>query len=337
MDVKEDAMRVLHIREFDPRSIERNTREAIYLEVTSTPGGMPIRQTVLVIGGAEPGPVLLVSGGVHGDEYEGPLAITRLFHELEPADIKGTFVGLVVANVPAFEAATRCSPIDGLNLARVFPGRVDGSVTQQIAYWMGERLIGRADYYIDLHSSGSDMEMVQLAGYTLGDGPVAETRRRMAEAFRAQVTWAHTDQSTGRTLSYAIEHDIPAIYTECPASRRVSIPDMEAYQRGVRNVLRELGMLEGALEGSPSPYYFRGVGNTDTALPVSQSGYFIPRAELLEWVEQGDLLGAVYDLAGNVLEEVRAPTAGYVGLRQLLPTINAGDTVFMLAERFESK
>jgi len=329
-------MRALHIRDFDSRAVERNTKEALQLEVTSTPGGMPIRQTVLVIGGAEPGPVLLVSGGVHGDEYEGPLTITRLFHELQPADIKGTFVGLVVTNVPAFEAATRCSPIDGLNLARVFPGDVNGSVTMQIAHWMGEQLIGKADFYIDLHSSGSDMEMVQLAGYTLGDGPVAETRRRMAEAFRAQVTWAHTDQAAGRTLSYAMEHDIPAIYTECPASRRVSIPDVEVYQRGVRNVLRELGMLDGELEGEPSPYYFCGVGNTDTALPVSRSGYFIPAVELLEWVEANDLLGAVYDLAGNVLEEIRAPSAGYVGLRQLLPTINAGDTVFMLAERFEA-
>jgi predicted deacylase len=159
----------------------------------------------------------------------------------------------------------------------------------------------------------------------------------MAEAFRAQVTWVHTDQASGRTLSYAMEHGIPAIYTECPASRRVSLPDVDVYQRGVRNVLRELGMMEGELEGEPSPYYLCGVGNTDTALSVSRSGYFIPTVDLLNWVEEGDLLGTVYDLAGNVLEEIHSPSAGYVGLRQLLPTINAGDTVFMLAGRFESK
>ena len=330
-------MRTLQIRDFDPRGIERNTKEALYLQVTTTPGGMPIRQTVLVIGGAKAGPVLLVSGGVHGDEYEGPLAITRLFHELEPADITGTFVGLVVANVPAFDSATRCSPIDGLNLARVFPGDANGSITRQLAYWMGQRLIGRADYYIDLHSSGSDMEMAQMVGYTLGSGPVAETRKRMAEAFRAQVTWAHTDQASGRTLSYAIEHDIPAIYTECPASRRVSLPDTDIYQRGVRNVMRELKMLEGDLEGSPSSYYLTGLGNTDSALSVSRSGYFIPIPELLDWVEEGDLIGTVSDLAGNVLEEVRSPSTGYVGLRQLLPMINAGDTVFMLAGKYEER
>ena len=327
-------MRIMHIQEFDPREIERSTKEALYLDVTLTPGGMPIRQTVLVVGGTEPGPVLVVSGGVHGDEFEGPLTITRLFKELEPAVIQGTFVGLVVANVPAFEAATRCSLIDGLNLARVFPGDPNGSVTQQIAYWMGERLIRRADYYIDLHSSGSDMEMVQLCGYTiLGSASVAEVSKRMAEAFHAQVVWAHPDQGPGRTTSLALEHDVPSIYTECPASRCVSLPDVRVYQRGVRNVMRVVGMLDGDLEGEPSPYYFFGSGNIDVAIAVTKSGYFLPEQKLLNWVEIGDLLGTVYDLAGNVLEEIRAPMAGYVGLRQLLPTVHAGKVVFLLAEK----
>ena len=330
-------MRSISIQEFDPRAVEPNTKEALYLNITTTPGGMPIRQTVLVVGGKEPGPVLVVSGGVHGDEYEGPLTIMRLFKELEPTDIKGTFVGVVVANVPAFETATRCSPIDGLNLARVFPGDPNGSVTQQIAYWMGERLIGRADFYIDLHSSGSDGEMVQLCGYTLAEGPVAELRKRVAEAFHAEVVWAHPDhpdQGLGRTLSYALDHDIPAVYTESPVQRRVSLPDVEAYKRGVRNAMNVLGMLGGELEGEPSRYYLYGSGDADEGIAVTQSGYWIPEKKLLDRVEAGDVLGTVYDLAGNVLEELRAPSVGYVGYRKLLPTIHAGDVVFMLATKY---
>ena len=327
----DEKTRVMDIREFDPREIARDTKEALYLDVTLTSAGMPIRQTLLVIGGTEPGPVLVASGGVHGDEFEGPLTITRLFKELEPEQVQGTFVGLVVANVPAFEAATRCSPIDGLNLARVFPGDPNGSVTRQIAYWMGERLIRRADFYIDLHSSGSDSEMVQLCGYTTaGTESVAEMNRRMAEAFHAEVVWAHPGIAPGRTLTLAMEHDIPALYTECPSSRRVSLPDVEVYQRGVRNVMRVAGLLDGDLEGEPSRFSLFGSGNTDVAISVTKSGYFLPERKLLDWVEIDDLMGTVYDLAGNVLEEIRARTAGYVGLRRLLPTVNAGQVVFML-------
>jgi len=105
--------------------------------------------------------------------------------------------------------------------------------------------------------------------------------------------------------------------------------------RGVRNVMRVAGMLADDLEGEPSPYYLHGPGNTDVSLPVTQSGFFIPDCELLDWVEAGDVLGRVYDLAGNVLEEILAPTAGYIGLRQMLPTIHAGKFVFMLGDKFE--
>jgi predicted deacylase len=116
----------------------------------------------------------------------------------------------------------------------------------------------------------------------------------------------------------------------------VSLADVEVYQRGVRNVMRVVGMLDGDLEGQPSRHYLFGSGNTDAAITVTRSGYFLPERKLLDWVENGDLLGSVYDLAGNVLEELRAPTAGFVGLRQLLPTVNAGQVVFMLGEQYEN-
>jgi len=327
-------MRSVDIRQFDPRAVARGTKESLYLEITQTPAGMPVRQTALVVGGQKPGPVLVVSGGVHGDEYEGPLTVMRLFKALEPASLAGTFVGITVANVPAFEAAARVSSMDGKNLARVFPGDPKGSVTQQIAYWMGERLIGKADFYADLHSSGSDMEMPTLCGYQVGSGPAAELRKRASEAFRAPVCWAHPGQSAGRTLSYAEDHGIPAIYTECPSSRSVHLAEAAIYQRGMRNVMRLLGMIGGEMEAQPSQYYLYGEGDTDDAIAATKSGYFLAERQLLEWVQPGDVLAKVYDLAGNVLEELRSPAAGYLVMRQLLPTVHAGSIVLMLADRY---
>ncbi len=327
-------MRSVDIRQFDPRAIPRDTKEALYLEITQTPAGMPIRQTALVVGGHKPGPLMIVSGGVHGDEYEGPLTVMRLFQELQPAALTGAFVGITVANVPAFEAATRVSSIDGKNLARVFPGDPNGSVTQQIAYWMGEQLIGKADFYIDLHSSGSDMEMVTLCGYNTGTGPVAELRKRASEVFHAPVCWAHPGQAAGRTLSYALDHNIPAIYTECPASRSVDLKDVAIYQRGVRNVMRMMGNLGGEMEGERSAIYLYGNGDTDDAITATKSGFFLAERPLMAWVQPGELLAKIYDLAGNVLEELRSPAAAYLVMRQLLPTVHAGSVCLMLADKY---
>ena len=326
-------MKILNINK-----IKINTKDVFTQQISKTAGGSPINLTLLVIKGKKKGPVLVVSGGVHGDEYEGPLTIMNLYKELQIEDIYGTFIGLVVANVPAFESGTRCSPIDGLNLARIFPGNINGSITEKIAFWMGESLIKQADYYIDLHSSGSDMEMPQMCGYVIRDKTnKAFFSKKMAEVFNAKVTWAHGDSGEGRTLSFARDRDIPSIYTECPASRNVALEDTVAYLRGVKNVMKLTNMIKGEYEGQPSKIYLKGDGNTDKSIKATTSGFFIPNVQILEYVKKNTVLGKIMDLTGEVIVEIKSPVDGIIGLRRLLPTVNSGDNIFLLADKISDE
>ena len=323
------------MEKFNIKNIKLNTKKVFYIEICKTPGGSPIILTLLVVKGRKKGPTLVVSGGVHGDEYEGPLTIIKLYQELKIKNINGTFVGLVVANVPAFEAASRCSPIDGLNLARIFPGKSNGSVTEMIAFWIGDSLIKNSDYYIDLHSSGSDMEMPQMCGFIISDkSQKAFFSKKMAEAFNATVTWAHKDSGEGRTLSFARDHDIPSIYTECPASRNVDLEDTDAYLIGTKNIMKLTKMIKGDFDGQPSKYYLSGDGNTDNSVKSTTSGFFIPSVKILEKVKKNMVLGVIMNLAGEIIEEIKSPNDGYIVLRRLLPTVHSGDNIFLIAERF---
>src|SRR5437899_3042027 len=98
----------------------------VEVEACRSLAGPPIPWTLLVARGARPGKTLLVTAGVHGDEYEGMEAIRRLFAGLDPAEMVGAVVGLPVVNVPAYHAITR-EGADGLNMARIFPGDPAGS------------------------------------------------------------------------------------------------------------------------------------------------------------------------------------------------------------------
>ena len=78
-----------------------------------------------------------------------------------------------------------------------------------------------------------------MCGYVIRDrSKKAYFSKKMAEVFNAKVTWVHGDSGEGRTLSFARDHDIPSIYTECPASRNVALEDAAAYLRGVKNVMK---------------------------------------------------------------------------------------------------
>ncbi len=85
------------------------------------------------------GPTVILEGGNHGDEYEGPIAICELVRQLDPGEIQGRLILMPANNVHAVVAGTRTSPVDGLNFNRTFPGDPQGSITQQIADVMANR------------------------------------------------------------------------------------------------------------------------------------------------------------------------------------------------------
>src|SRR5947209_7577025 len=85
-----------------------------------------------VLAGRGEGPHLLITGGVHGDEFEPMAAVRRLLREIDPARLRGRITFVPVVNEPAFERGRRTAE-DGLDLARTCPGRDDGSMTERIA------------------------------------------------------------------------------------------------------------------------------------------------------------------------------------------------------------
>ena len=94
-----------------------------YSRNTSAWGIIPIPIAVIRNGD---GPTVLLTAGNHGDEYEGQIALNNLIRNLEPRHLKGRVIILPALNFPAALAGRRVSPIDGLNLNRVFPGDPTG-------------------------------------------------------------------------------------------------------------------------------------------------------------------------------------------------------------------
>src|SRR4030081_416724 len=103
------------------------------------------------------GPSVLMQAGNHGDEWEGQIGLGNLLRSIEPTDIKGRLVILPSAHFPAAMAGQRTSPIDDGNLNRSFPGNADGTITQQIAYWIEHALLPGFDYISASPPGGSSL------------------------------------------------------------------------------------------------------------------------------------------------------------------------------------
>jgi predicted deacylase len=298
----------------------------------TTPAGPEIQIPVLVVRGGTPGQTVVALGGVHGDEYEGMDAVRNVFRGLDPGELAGTFVGVPVCNPPAFAAGTRTSPLDGQNLARVFPGRPDGTASERIAHAIDAAVIRHADFLIDLHSSGTNVAMPLLVGYDSSDTPRGRRSREAARHFGIATVWGHPTISPGRSMSEAHTRGVPWLYTESPSGGWLHSDIAEVYHRGVLSVLRLLGMLPGDVAPTTIVHELRGEGDIDRSITSPAAGFLVPRVRLLAPIRAGAVLGVVEDLAGDVVATIPAPAPGIVALIRRTARVAEGDLAFFLTD-----
>lgn len=285
--------------------------------------------------GREPGPSVLVTGGVHGDEFEPMAAIRRLialFRTQPP--LRGSVTLVPVVNEPAFRRGSRVAE-DGLDLARTCPGRADGSVTERLAHELSE-LIRAADFYIDLHTGGTRLRVLPLVGYTLHPHPsVLDGQRQMARAFGLPIIWGTDPNLEGRSLSVARDAKVPAIYAEYHGGGGCDHAGVAAYVAGCLRVLAEVGVIDDAPAATVSPQLVvedprPGSGHMQVNHPAPCEGFFEPAIALGQHVCEGELLGTVTDLLGDRVEVIRAAYAGVVIVLHTFARIDAGVSVAVI-------
>ena len=280
------------------------------------------------------GPVVLLNGATHGDEYEGPTLLRQWADQWRPTQLCGTIVMVPVLNEAAFYAATRCHPQDGGNLARAFPGNPRGKATARLAHLFDTQLMSQVTHYVDLHSGGSAYELLPWVGYSVRQDRIGKTQREMAACFDKFWCWAGPPLP-GRTLSAAFTRDIPAIYVECRGAGGVAPIDLASLNRGLKNLLRWAGMTR----GSPPTLRAQIARISDDSQeahlqvhhPAPQNGLFVPSTKLGDQVRKGTVLGVIHALNHAKLVQIKAESNGRIVMMRYQRSVLKSDALFTLA------
>lgn len=259
-------------------------------------GAVPIPITVTRRGD---GPTLLLSAGVHGDEYEGPLALMDLLRDPILGEVRGRLIVIPALHFPAAAAGTRLSPIDGRDINRSFPGDPAGSFAQVLAHWLAEFLLPICDVNVDLHSGGRSLDCLPCTmSHILEDDAVMERTIALAAAFGAPLHVMNREVDGGHTLQAMAEKlGVISMSSELGGANRVSLDGLAIAARGIRNLLRHLGMLAGPLENPPAPTRVMLLPDAASYGFAPAGGIFRPAHILGTWVEKGHEAGAIYDIA----------------------------------------
>lgn len=291
---------------------------------TTVRGGIPIGHSmsgperelpIIVVHGAQDGPVLWLNGATHGDEPEGPFSIFMALKELDPTTLAGTVVAVPVMNVEAFTAGLRGDPLDTFShdMNRIYPGKPDGYPTERVAAAHWAAMKESCDLQINIHSGGEHSYLAHMI-FASDNAPSMELAAAMGPGwdlvFRSGTGGGNPSSQMGALGKGGIT-------VELGGNCRTLTGDFHAIARdladGYLNVMRHYRMIPG--EAAYAPAWRQGF---QIALLAPRTGMFVGTDGLPfeQPLAAGTVLGVIYDLYGDPIAEVKAPREGVVfGLR----------------------
>ena len=289
----------------------------IHLTVSESSSGMQARVPIHVSRAEPPGPVVSITAALHGDEINGTGVVRELVTDATLRLKRGSLILIPVLNLLAFDRHSRYLP-DRRDLNRSFPGDPLGSLAARMANTIFEEIIHRSDFVIDLHTAAVRRTNYPSVRADLDDPAVA----RLARVFGTEVI-LHGKGPPGSLRREACLAGCPTIVMEGGEVWKVERFVLETGARGVKNVLRELGMIDGQPD---RPDYQVRVENSKW-IRADHGGFLQFHVQPGEIVEKGQLLATNTNLLGRERNVLESPFDAVVIGMTTLPAVSPGEPV----------
>jgi predicted deacylase len=304
-------------------SIKPGSRQSIDIPLPSFYTHSSVNMPVHVVHGRKPGPVLLVTAAIHGDELTGVEVIRRLLMHKSIDRIRGTLIAIPVVNVYGFVSKSRYLP-DRRDLNRSFPGSEKGSMASRLANVVMSQIVTHCNHIVDLHSAAVDRQNLPQIRAKISGEPEIEA---LARAFGVPVI-LDSNLLEGSFRSTAYDLGIPILVYEAGEALRFDEVSIRAGVRGVLNVMSALGM---RLNRKEPRFSATMIANTSRWVRAPQSGILRALVAIGEKVAKGDTLAFVNDPLGENSGSISSPVDGIIIGKTNLPLVFEGEAIFNIA------
>lgn len=321
--------KVLKIQDLE---VPKGYKKRGFLKISEKPAG-PHQIPMTVINGSGDGPTLVVNGGEHGSEYNGPAACLRLMAELDPKEISGQVIIVPIVNTLAFEARwMHSNPVDYRDITGCYVPEIPrgGSGHPQISYQVAttfyKEVLSKGDYRLNLHGGDLEEDVLTSTMYRKTDTDAERDSANLALARAFGWEWIREGlPRPGRAYPKRLPMPITVV-TEAGGMGRCQSDEVDKVFRGVINAMKHLNILEGTPEIPPIARVFNAYH-----LYTERGGFFISNVRAGDLVSEGSVLGVIKNLFGEVVEEIVVPTDGVIHM-VTTPAIYEGDVVYEIGK-----
>lgn len=288
-----------------------------------------INVPVIIERSTKPGPTILITAGIHGDEINGVEIVRQIIAKGINKPKKGTIICIPVINVFGFIHMDRQFP-DGRDLNRVFPGGKSGSLAGRVAHKLITEIVPHADLILDFHTGGSGRFNSAQIRIVKNDPRLEE----LAKIFGA--TFIYYSKNINKSFRSACSKlGIPILLFEGGKSFNIDNTITNTGVNGTKRILRHLGVLSPKFKVSyPKKDPIKITGSK--WIRATHSGMFKADIPINSEVKKGDVLGNITDPYGSFNHFVKAPNGGFIFNLNESPIIYQGDAIFHISTKLKS-
>lgn len=301
--------------------IGRGEDRKLFLRIARLPTHTNIDLPVRVLRSNEPGPVLLLSGGLHGDELNGIEIVRRMLQSGKAMPTRGSVIAIPLMNIYGFIQTVRGVP-DGKDINRSFPGSKTGSLAKLVAYTIMTEIIPKIDYGIDFHTGGSNRSNLPQIRCMFGN----DKNMELARAFSPPVI-VHSGLIKGSFRSAAHKMKKQILVYETGESLRYDEAGIREGIEGTLRLMKYLGMTEKAVTASTEPEIY----NHTLWHRAPYAGLFKTALRLGDTVKKRECIGYITDPFGLEVHKVICRNEGRVIGLNYCPVVHKGDAIIHIA------
>ncbi len=291
---------------------------------TSTKVEIPI----IVTRAKKEGPIVLITGGVHGDEVNGVEIVRQLIHQKINRPLKGTIICIPVLNVFGFLSMSREFP-DGKDLNRVFPGSPKGSLASRFAYQFTSEILPLANYCLDFHTGGAsrfNAPQIRVASDN------TETLK-LAHIFNAPFTVVSKNiPKSYRNTCTKLAKQI--LLFEGGKSQSINTSIVTEGVNGTIRILKHLEMFSKNKDSS-IPENKNTIITASKWIRAKYSGLFHNHTACGSFVKKGESIASITDPYGKMNHLVKASNDGFIINTNESPIVYQGDAIFHISTTYD--
>ncbi len=296
--------------------------KTVEIKIGMLPTGSSIYIQAYVYRAEQEGPVVLLSGGMHGDEINGIEVVRRMiamkkFNNL----LRGTIIAIPLLNIYGFINFSRAVP-DGKDVNRSFPGSKFGSLASRVARIINDEILPIIDIGIDYHCGGDNRFNYPQLRISPNDKNALQLAKSFAPDFILKMK-----PIKGSLRKMAGFDDKPILIYEGGESLRIDDFAIDSAINGTDRVLVALGMKKVAVASVSSPT----ICESSSWVRASTSGVFLSHRKSGAYVTRGELLGEICDPYGRYKKKIVARNQGYIIGHNNTPIVFPGDALFHIA------